>query len=288
MTMVGDPTGGEVRLRLGTVTWLAVAILAFGPAQTAARDCRMVDVGEHGLHACVHGDAGPVVVLEAGARSMGATWTPLLPHLTDVARVVTYDRAGLGRSDQGRAPRTSAQIAAELVALLDELGLTGPYHLVGHSIGGWHVLHMAEQVPARVASVMLIDTPHPDFEAARSGMLGEEGRAARERLLTESRRELPIGVQREYEGMELTRADWALETLSVPLVVVTAPEHVWGAGDLDGPLEEAWRRLQRAWAEGAPRGRLVTAPGGGHNLHRDVPDFIARLIRELVEADPPA
>src|SRR6266404_5930643 len=84
------------------------------------------------LHLDVRGDGSPTVVLEAGFASTAATWSKVQPEVAKFARVVAYDRAGLGTSEAGPLPRTAERIANELRAALRSAGLRPPYILVSH------------------------------------------------------------------------------------------------------------------------------------------------------------
>src|SRR5205823_6338847 len=50
---------------------------------------------------------GPVVVFEAGLGLPGSSWQPVCDRLPRDQAVLCYDRAGLGTSDPGPAPRTA-------------------------------------------------------------------------------------------------------------------------------------------------------------------------------------
>ena len=73
------------------------------------------------------------------------------------ARVLSYDRAGLGWSDPATQPRTLANIVEELRSLLHAAGVAPPYILVGHSFGGLVVRYFAAQHPEEVAGILLVD-----------------------------------------------------------------------------------------------------------------------------------
>lgn len=72
-------------------------------------------------------------------------------------RVVTYDNRGVGRSGQPPGPYTSPEMAADLHALVTELGLTR-FHLAGVSMGGVIAQEYAAAHPGRLASLVLANT----------------------------------------------------------------------------------------------------------------------------------
>lgn len=83
-------------------------------------------------------------------------WGATIERLGGQVTTVAYDRSGLGDSPADPAPRTLDRLASDLVDVLGDLG-DGPLVLVGHSWGGPVVRRAAEQVPDRVAGLVLID-----------------------------------------------------------------------------------------------------------------------------------
>src|SRR5687767_3479020 len=78
---------------------------------------RLVDVGGHRLHIWCTGEGSPAVILESGLGGWSVDWGFVQPEVARVTRVCSYDRAGMGYSDAGPAPRTARRIAHELAAL---------------------------------------------------------------------------------------------------------------------------------------------------------------------------
>jgi pimeloyl-ACP methyl ester carboxylesterase len=125
---------------------------------------RLVDVGGNRLHLVVTGEdhGGPTVILDGGMVSFSSNWAWVQPELAKVARVVAYDRAGLGWSDPGPKPRDAERSAKELHTALEGIGSAGPYVLAGHSYGGLAVRAFAALYPQDVAGMVLVDGSHPD------------------------------------------------------------------------------------------------------------------------------
>jgi pimeloyl-ACP methyl ester carboxylesterase len=172
---------GHIRV----VVWIVVGLLMLGLVgvtyQTVStrKDQRMlaapgqlVDVGTHHLHLDCSGHGSPAVILEAGNLGMSADWIKVQQQVAATTRVCSYDRAGMGWSETGPAPRDASSISAELHTLLIQAGVAAPYVLVGHSYGGLYTRRYAGQYPEDVAGLVLIDSSHPD-QFTRSA----EGRA---------------------------------------------------------------------------------------------------------------
>jgi pimeloyl-ACP methyl ester carboxylesterase len=120
---------------------------------------RMVDVDGIRLHAHFSGvkTSGPLVVFEAGIAATSLSWALVQDQIGEFARVLSYDRAGLGWSDPCPAPRAVARLADELRRLLAATGAPSPRVIVAHSFGGLIALHYAARFPDEVAGLVLVD-----------------------------------------------------------------------------------------------------------------------------------
>lgn len=121
---------------------------------------QMVDIGGHRLHLYCLGTGSPTVVLEAAAPGWSLYWSTVQPQIARTTRVCAYDRAGLGWSERGPLPRTGQRMAKELHRLLERAGISGPYVLVGHSLGGLVVRLYQHDYPKEVVGLVLVDAGH--------------------------------------------------------------------------------------------------------------------------------
>ena len=118
---------------------------------------KMVDVGGYRLHLNCMGSGNPTVIIESGWGNSSAIWGWVQPEVAKNTRVCTYDRAGMGWSEVSPEPRTAREFAKELHTLLKKGNESGPYVLVGHSLGGYTVRVYANDYPAEVAGVVFVD-----------------------------------------------------------------------------------------------------------------------------------
>lgn len=235
------------------------------------------------MHACTVGEGATTVVLAAGAGQTLRTWRELVPRLSAAARVVTFDRPGLGQSPPGLPPRTPTRIAMELHGLLQELHVDGPVLLVGHSMGGLHVLRYAALYPERVIGVMLIDTPPRGFEDARMSLLTPREREERLRVLAGGLVGVPDAVRLEREGSRDPK-EWDLPGFpgTLPLSVVVADSQDFGDLGSADAHRRLWVQESRAWTRLSDRASFTVAEGSGHMVHHDRRDLVVEEILKML------
>lgn len=100
--------------------------------------------------------AGKDVVLVHGLGANRAFWYPLGAALASHYRVTLYDLRGHGYSEQPATGYTATEQAADLIGLMDHLGIRSAA-LVGHSFGGALALEAAIAVPERFTHLALMD-----------------------------------------------------------------------------------------------------------------------------------
>jgi len=122
---------------------------------------RSVDIGGRTLNIYCSGTGSPTVVFEA-ASGIGLEWQPVQAQVAKFTEACWYDRAGMGWSETGPFPRTSAAIAEDLHELLRRAGVSPPYVLVGFSFGGLPVRKYAGLYPDETAGMVLVDSAHED------------------------------------------------------------------------------------------------------------------------------
>ena len=102
-------------------------------------------------------DAPPVVLLHGIGRSL-EDWLPQHPELDPDHRVIGIDLPGFGLSQRMPRPATLDSLADGVWATLDTLGVGGPVHLMGNSLGGAVSMRMLVDEPARVATLTLANS----------------------------------------------------------------------------------------------------------------------------------
>lgn len=261
-------------------------------------------LGWGGLHYEEAG-AGPPVLLVSGLNGLAAPWRPVVPALAAHFRVITHDHRGLGASDPWDGPYGVDQIAADVLGLMDALGLARA-HIVGHSLGGAVAQAIAADHPDRVARLVIYASwPGKDAyfdrtmrmrratllhqgveEFLRTGPLGvypprwvRDNDAALTASLPASVAAFP-GVEKMCARMQACldherRAD--LPRIAAPTLVLGVQD------DVSTPAY-----CSEEIAEAIPGARLALLPYGGHNAHVAAPEaLLATLLPFLLDAVAP-
>ena len=122
--------------------------------------------------------AGPVVVLSNSLGTSAAVWGPQVQALAPYARVLRYEHRGHGGAPADTGPYTIDALGADLVGLLDALGVERA-SLAGLSLGGMVAMWVAAHHPERVGHLALCCTaaelPPPESWAARAAAVRAEG-----------------------------------------------------------------------------------------------------------------
>ena len=206
---------------------------------------------------------GPPLLLLHGFTGSGEDWKHVFADPIAGYRVIVPDLRGHGRSTNPGGVFRFADVARDVFALLDQLGIDR-IRAIGMSAGANTLLHLATQQPSRVAAMIHVSgTPRfPD-----------QARAIMKTMTEESRSEAEWAVMRgrHHHGDDQIRALWRhtrefaddrddMNFTSSSLSAITAKTMiVHGDRDPLYPVEQAVELYR-----GIPNASLWVVPGGGH------------------------
>ena len=280
---------------------MAGAILVSCMREGSKRSDPIVSIGSHSLQIRAEGKGAPTVVIDAGIMDQLDKLRLLQERLARDTRVVTYNRAGYGKSEAGPLPRNSRREANELKTLLEEAGVPGPYVLVGHSLGALNMQMFAAMYPGDVVGIILLDPPPLSF------LLGREYRDLRvmaERMTAEWQAmadsaakatdaegkawsayfQMIASEHHEMFGESARLVDGIATFGDIPLVVLASGKPNPAFGEVAEEYQRYWVEQSRALTGKSTKGKFVFAEKASHYLYLDVPDLVVESITSLVNA----
>lgn len=287
---------------------------------------RWISVGGIRTRYQIGGNGGrPVVFVHGGTigdaagASSSDDFRPLLEFLAPQRTVLAVDRLGQGYTDNppddDETGWTMKGSVAHFIAFLEALGL-GPYHLVGHSRGGYVVTRTTLERPDLVVSLTIGDS-----NTVAPGGARNEGIHARNPHPPGSREALAYSNQ-HYSYAPETTPEWLVDA-KLAILALDKTRHaiarmvgrglrakrflpdlaadreelfmrlehqplarrvmiLWAYNDPTAPLDMAYSLLSLI-ARHQPRTALHIVNQSGHSLYRERRDQFVRLLNEHLE-----
>jgi pimeloyl-ACP methyl ester carboxylesterase len=250
-------------LRSG-VLWSSVVLAATAVAEPIHHQVRL------------EGRGSPTVVFESGLGDTLESWQDIQPKVAGCTRTIAYNRAGYAGSTAPGDVRDSKTIVNELRAELHQRGVSPPYVLVGHSLGGLYMQYFARNYPDEVAGLVLVDSTHWNQRLVM-GAPNETQEAPRHRTTVVfmsfiARRELANST---LAGGQVRASPAAAD---IPTMVLSSTGALLG----ETPAARALgAQLQEEIAADFPRAQHIRVEASGHYIQKDRPDVVIAAIRRL-------
>lgn len=250
----------------------------------------------------IHGGGEPLVVLPGRGSSINI-YEPFTTTLSKNFQVVAIDNRGSGKSDKPDIPYSYDMMAADVVGILNTVGIEKS-HILGLSMGGNIAQHFTLNYPEKVINLILGCTTcggshNVAVQTTTEGVKPEE----RERstpeeqirgLITLSTSQTfvednpeyveklvslflsnphnPIGIARQTEANATHDTYDRLPDIKVPTLII--------AGEIDIVVNPENSRIL---ASRIPNSELMIMEGMGHGFHLQAPDEFVRIILDFIK-----
>lgn len=254
----------------------------------------MVPVAGGSLDVRVGGHTGPTLVFVHYWGGSADTWDGVLVHLPPGQATVRFDQRGWGTSQALPGPYHLDQLADDLARVV-ETRVSGPFVLVGHSMGGKASQLVAARRPAGLVGLVLLAPAPPQppatvTEEYRQGLAHaydspETVQHALDQILTATplpttvraaavRDSLAAGTEARHAwplhgiAQDITRA---AQDIEVPVTVLTA----------ENDRVEPPRVVRDHLLPYIPHATLTTVPAAGHLLPAEAPGAVATALEDF-------
>ena len=233
----------------------------------------------------------PAIVFGNSLGSDFRIWRDVAERLAGHYRILLYDKRGHGLSDAPPGPYTIDDHAADLLALLDHVGIAGTV-VVGVSVGGMVAQRLAGLAPERVKALVLcstavkIGTPESwtaRIDSVRSGGIASIADAILANWFTPGFRR---GRGADYEGWRNMLVRTPVEGYVGTCAALRDADLRAGAGWIAAPTlclagahdGSTPPDLVRSTANLIPGARFAVIEGAAHIPSVEKPDVLADLI----------
>jgi pimeloyl-ACP methyl ester carboxylesterase len=247
----------------------------------------------------VHGSGGtPLLLLHGGLFDIDLQFGALIPGLAADRQVIATDFQGHGRTNDVDRPLRSADLAADVVGLLQHLDVAQA-DVFGFSIGGATALHLAVEHPELVRKLIVSSASfHPDGDRP-------ENKEAVAELTVEMIAGTPMEQQYRAKSPHPDRLQGLLDKLGAfdegfpgwsdaDIEGIAAPTLIT-LGDCDAvTLDHAVRFLRLRGGDvngdftGVPSSQLAVFPGTTHFFGLARTELVLDVVRHFLDDPPPA
>jgi pimeloyl-ACP methyl ester carboxylesterase len=238
----------------------------------------LIDVGGYRLHFNITPGKGVPVLFESGGGDDGSVWNDLTKAVHDSigATLITYDRAGTGKSEIDTAAVNILNEVKGLETALTKLGYANKLFLVAHSLGGSYAILYSSRNSKKVTGCVFIDINLPCFMTKQKV---KETRDSYANMMDMLKRE-KIGVYyllKNYENTnDLMRATKFPSNIPSTIIGSDFPP-------FKGVDSIKWKSCLKSFGM-LPNHRYVLGKNTGHYVFKDNPplvvDEIIRLYRK--------
>ncbi|MBN1224986.1 MAG: alpha/beta hydrolase [Candidatus Aminicenantes bacterium] len=248
----------------------------------------MVQVGKYRLNFKVIKGSRLTILLEAGGGMDSTEWSKMVPELAKKTggTVVSYDRAGFGKSDLPETPSSDMREEGDwLWQGLKQLGLAKNLILVGHSYGGWLIRLIANDHPDAIIGMVFVDPFTTEFVDTLGVEYLDNHPMAGKLPFDTSHPEKLTKIERALARMVGKGLGPKVEIMRKTSIPTGIPVRVITCGKPFLPkLEEqqAWRRAHEQMTASIERAVLIVAEQSAHMVPWSQPDVIVEAVMEII------
>ena len=254
----------------------------------------------NGLHMYyeIHGTGRPLVLLHGAFSAIGTSVGKILPALAATRQVIAVELQGHGRTADIDRPLTIANMAHDIVALLEHLGIEQA-DFFGYSMGAGVALALAIQHPAVVRKLVVASVTY-NTSGLQPGLLEGLAGLKPEYMVgspwhDEYTRLAPRPEDFPTLVAKVTQLNMNLPELPASAVQsITAPTLlIIGDSDIVQPEHavEMFRLLGGGVSgdtpAGLPASQLAILPGASHTMVVDKADVLLAIIPPFLDAPMP-
>lgn len=237
-----------------------------------------IDIGGHKLHFVVTRAGEPVILLEAGGGADASQWKDVQQKLANEtnATIISYDRAGYGKSELPNTPYDIKKEIQDLHKCLQTLGVN-KIIFVAHSYGAFLSQAYQFTYPEEVREIILADPNNVIFvDSIGERILMQIPFDTTKSLTTTQKADVRQTIAFPNTIEKLRSMPYSK---NIPLTVISAGKEWWPFPQWN----RWWRNSQQSIVDFQENGTFIIAEGSAHNIPKERPDIIVEVIMKAIK-----
>jgi len=229
------------------------------------------------------GNGTPAVVFVTGIGATSDNFSEIQSSISKLTLTISYDKAGLGKSETMGTERSLDNMAAELDSILIKESVTAPCILVGHSRGGLLLRYFANKYPEKVAGLILIDPSSIEALQKKRAIRSREDRVTYDSINKLTYKDASANeTANEFKNFYLTDTlllKGIYFSTSLPITIIASTKkskEKYGNMDTDIKID-----LYKSWIQKSPQVKLVLTDKASHSIHNEQPKLVIDEITSM-------
>ncbi|HTA84507.1 MAG TPA: alpha/beta hydrolase [Bacteroidia bacterium] len=265
---------------------LAVSVaLIMGFSTPNTGDGKFIEIQGKKEYVVDKGIGEPVVVFISGLGDDLSSFSEVQKNISKLTRTISYDRAGIGKSESLGNARSIDNISNELNELLTKLDSNQHFILVGHSRAGLIMRYFTNKYPEKVAGMVFIDPTSIEILNKKRAVRTDVDRMKYDSINKSTYSDtlnFSKTIRNEYYNFYTT------DTIlvkgkdipnNIPVTILASRKYnneKYNKEDIDLKLE-----LYNSWVKKAPQIKLIVTEKSGHAIQVDEPKLVIKEITSM-------
>lgn len=241
-------------------------------------------IGRSKIFYHAYGKGNTTVVFVSGLGDDHNTWQTVQDSISGFAYTISYDRAGLGKSEYHGEKKDIASLAHELHLLVNTIKAHKPFILVGHSLGCQIVKEYSFLYPHDIKGIIFVDPGYNEekLRARVADSVWQQREQALKKYLPEFNAAQKAELKKANESSAIS--DGIKSLPKVPIVLFTAT-HInpdFPASAVEFKVKEETHLL---WLRSLPGAQHIYVPESRHYIQNDAPQKVVDAVSKMISSE---
>lgn len=238
-------------------------------------------IGRSKIFYHAQGAGSTAVVFVSGLGDDYTTWQKVQDGISNFSYSISYDRAGLGKSEYNSGKKDLASLAHELHELVKTIKVPKPFVLVGHSLGCQIVKQYIFLYPHDAKGIIFLDPGYNEekLRARVPDSVWQRREQALKKYLPEFNPAQKAEINNVNENCAIADSIKVLQKVPIILFTATRINPDFPASTMEFKVKEETHLL---WLSSLPGAQHIYVAESRHYIQADAPQKVIDAISKMI------